>query len=48
MFHSPEWLERLAAREQCAVEGLPCGHWVMVSKPEAFQARVREWLATTT
>jgi pimeloyl-ACP methyl ester carboxylesterase len=45
MFHSPEWLEKLAAREGCAVEGLPCGHWVMVSEPEAFQARVRAWLA---
>jgi pimeloyl-ACP methyl ester carboxylesterase len=44
MFHSPEWLEKLAAREGCAVEGLPCGHWVMVSEPEAFQARVRQWL----
>ena len=44
MFHSPEWLDRLAAREGCAVEGLPCGHWVMVSQPEAFQARVRQWL----
>jgi pimeloyl-ACP methyl ester carboxylesterase len=47
MFHSPEWLEALAAREGCAVEGLPCGHWVMVSQPEAFQARVRAWLGSS-
>jgi len=44
MFHSPEWLESLAAREDCAVHGLPCGHWVMVSEPEAFQDLVRSWL----
>ena len=44
MFHSPEWLDKLAARPDCAVQGLACGHWVMVSEPEAFQARVRQWL----
>jgi pimeloyl-ACP methyl ester carboxylesterase len=27
-----------------AVQGLPCGHWVMISRPEAFHARVRAWL----
>ena len=44
MFHSPEWLEALATREGCAVQGLPCGHWVMLSRPEAFHACVRDWL----
>lgn len=44
MFHSPEWLDSVAAGQGNAVEGLPCGHWVMVSEPEAFQDRVRSWL----
>lgn len=44
MFHSSKWLEKVAATPGCAVQGLPCGHWVMVSRPEAFHARVREWL----
>jgi cis-3-alkyl-4-acyloxetan-2-one decarboxylase len=47
MFHSPEWLDKLAAREGCAVEGLPCGHWVMISEPEAFHARVLAWLSSS-
>ena len=44
MFHSSRWLEQVAATPGSAVQGLPCGHWVMVSRPEAFHARVREWL----
>ena len=44
MFHSSAWLEKVAAAPGSAVQGLPCGHWVMVSRPEAFQARVRQWL----
>lgn len=44
MFHSPKWLDALATREGCAVQGLPCGHWVMLSRPEAFHACVRDWL----
>jgi pimeloyl-ACP methyl ester carboxylesterase len=44
MFHSAQWLEKVAAKPGSAVQGLPCGHWVMVSKPEAFHARVRQWL----
>ncbi len=44
MFHSPQWLDALAARDGCAVQGLPCGHWVMLSRSEAFHACVRNWL----
>lgn len=44
MFHSPQWLEKIAEQPGNAVQGLPCGHWVMVSKPDAFYACVRDWL----
>ena len=44
MFHSPQWLEKIVVTPGSAVQGLPCGHWVMISRPEAFHARVREWL----
>lgn len=44
MFHSAPWLDKMATTPGSAVQGLPCGHWVMVSRPEAFHARVREWL----
>jgi len=44
MFHSKAWLEKVAAAPGSAVQGLPCGHWVMISRPEAFHARVRDWL----
>jgi pimeloyl-ACP methyl ester carboxylesterase len=44
MFHSQAWLERVAAMPGSAVQGLPCGHWVMISRPEAFHTCVRDWL----
>jgi pimeloyl-ACP methyl ester carboxylesterase len=44
MFHSKAWLEKVAISPGSAVQGLPCGHWVMISRPEAFHARVRDWL----
>jgi pimeloyl-ACP methyl ester carboxylesterase len=44
MFHSPRWLERIAARPGSAVQGFRTGHWVMVDQPEAFTRRVRTWL----
>jgi pimeloyl-ACP methyl ester carboxylesterase len=44
MFHSPRWLAQIAAKPGNAVHGLPCGHWVMISRPEAFHAIVRDWL----
>jgi len=48
MFHSPSWLELVASLPGNAVLGLPCGHWVMVSRAEAFHARVRSWLWPST
>jgi len=44
MFHSAQWLDKVASTPGSAVQGLPCGHWVMISRPEAFHARVRAWL----
>ncbi len=44
MFHSVKWLDKVAATPGSAVQGLSCGHWVMISRPEAFQACVRAWL----
>jgi len=44
MFHSPQWLERIAARHGSAVQGFRTGHWVMVEQPGAFNQRVRSWL----
>jgi len=46
MFHSAKWLAKVAAKPGSAVLGLPCGHWVMVSRHEAFVASVRAWLDT--
>lgn len=45
MFHSPQWLEQLAARPQCAVQALGTGHWVMVEQPGAFNDCLRAWLS---
>jgi len=47
MFHSPAWLEKTASQPGNLVQGLPCGHWVMVSRPEAFHTCVRNWLLQT-
>jgi pimeloyl-ACP methyl ester carboxylesterase len=44
MFHSRAWTERLAARPGCRVVPFPTGHWIMVAKPEAFNAAVLGWL----
>jgi pimeloyl-ACP methyl ester carboxylesterase len=44
MFHSAKWLDKVASTPGSAVHGLPCGHWVMISRPEAFHMRVRAWL----
>lgn len=44
MFHSPQWLERIAARPGSAAQGFRTGHWVMVEQPGAFNQRVRSWL----
>ena len=44
MFHSDQWLKRLAARPGSKVQGFATGHWVMVQQPEALNACLLEWL----
>jgi cis-3-alkyl-4-acyloxetan-2-one decarboxylase len=44
MFHSRAWAERLAARSQSRVVGLPTGHWVMIGRERDFNHAVSEWL----
>jgi cis-3-alkyl-4-acyloxetan-2-one decarboxylase len=44
MFHSQAWAERLAARPQSRVIGLPTGHWVMIGREREFNDAVAEWL----
>lgn len=44
MFHSPQWLQRMAERPGCAVQAMATGHWVMVDQPEAFNGAVAAWL----
>ena len=44
MFHSPQWLERIAALPGSKVLGMRTGHWVMVDAAGEFNAAVREWL----
>ena len=47
MFHSPEWLEKIAAHPGSRVEEFDTGHWVMSAKPEMFTALLQDWLATS-
>jgi len=47
MFHSPEWIAALAARQGCEVHEFATGHWAMVDKPDAFHRCVADWLAKT-
>jgi len=45
MFHSEEWLHKVAAHPGSRVEGFDTGHWVMTSKSAQFNALVKEWLS---
>ena len=47
MFHSRDWAERLAARKGNRVIAFPTGHWIMVTRREAFNEALRTWLAET-
>ena len=47
MFHSPEWLAKIAAHPGSRVAEFDTGHWVMSAKPEMFTALLQDWLATT-
>lgn len=46
-FHSTAWAQEIAARPQCRVLGLPCGHWVMHAQQAAFNQAVLGWLCET-
>ncbi len=48
MFHSQDWLDRLAARPGSRVLGLPTGHWVMLQRPREFNTALLDWLAPAT
>ena len=47
MFHSRAWAERVAARKGNRVIAFPTGHWIMVTRCQAFNEAVRIWLAET-
>ena len=44
-FHSPAWVQALAARPGCRVQPMKTGHWVMLDQPQAFNRVLLEWLA---
>lgn len=44
MFHSPQWLSKVAQIPGNQVEEFATGHWVMVHKPNEFNASVKAWL----
>lgn len=47
MFHSRAWAERVAAQKGNRVIAFPTGHWIMVTRREAFNDALRTWLAET-
>lgn len=47
MFHSPRWLEKLAAMPNSEAHGFATGHWVMTQQPQGFNQCVSDWLART-
>ena len=46
-FHSPQWLERVAALPGGEVAAFETGHWVMTEDPQGFNRCVRQWLEAT-
>ena len=44
MFHSAQWLELIKQAPGSAVHAFATGHWVMVQKPDEFNACVHAWL----
>ncbi len=44
MFHSPQWLAKVAQIHGNKVEEFATGHWVMMHKPTEFNASVKAWL----
>ena len=47
MFHSPQWVQRLAKHSGSAVHGFDSGHWVMVDCADQFNAAVAAWLTAS-
>jgi pimeloyl-ACP methyl ester carboxylesterase len=47
MFHSRGWAERLATQTASRVIAFPTGHWIMVTRRDAFNDAVRSWLVET-
>lgn len=47
MFHSGEWVQQLSAQPRHRAMPFDCGHWVMRSRAEAFNAAVERWLEAT-
>jgi len=47
MFHSRGWAERIAAGAGNRVIAFPTGHWIMVTRRDAFNEALRTWLAET-
>ena len=43
-FHSPMWIKAMKLRKDCAVKGLPCGHWVSLEAPNELNSAIDEWL----
>jgi pimeloyl-ACP methyl ester carboxylesterase len=46
MFHSPRWLEQIAALPGGAVREFPTGHWIMSHQPDAFTQCIADWLGS--
>lgn len=44
MFHSPKWL-RIVEESGGRWEELDAGHWLMESRPDEVNERIRDWLA---
>ena len=47
MFHSRSWAERVATQKGSRVIAFPTGHWIMVTRRDAFNEALRTWLAET-
>lgn len=47
MWHSPEWLSKIAATPGCKAVSLPTSHWVMLDQPQEFDRSVDDWLSQT-
>ena len=47
MFHSRGWAEQVASRAASRVIAFPTGHWIMITRRDAFNDALRTWLAET-